>query len=172
MSDILEVASQTEQYVGSAERWKADHRSAMVCYEVEETLALGNRVFDAIVEFDENWRRQVSRGKLRFSPVLHSFIQALFERWHAPCSNVLAAIEDLRHEGFLPKGADEFQHRCREADGILTPDGDFFVGDQLIQIRDDALDQHLRGETLERGPGYGIGLDRTPTTIHSSARSD
>lgn len=153
MSDLLEVASQTEQYVGSAGRWKADHRAAMVCYEVEETIALGNRVFDAIVAFDENWRRQVSRGELPFSPVLDSFIQALFRRWYVPCSGVLAAIENLRREGFAVKGAAEFLQRCREAEGILTPDAEFFSDDQLVQLRDEALDQHLRGETLEHGPG-------------------
>jgi hypothetical protein len=153
MSDILEVASQTEQYVGSAERWAADHRAAMLCYEVEETIGLGNRVFDAIVAFDENWRRQVSRGELPFSPVLDGFIHALFQRWHGPSAGVLAVIEDLRREGFSVKGGDEFQYRSREAEGILTPDAEFFAHDRLVELRDEALDQHLRGETLEHGPG-------------------
>lgn len=153
MSDILQVASQTEDYVGSIERWNADHQAAMLCYEVEETINLGNRGFDAIVAFDEAWRRRVMRGELPFSPVLHSFIHALSQRWNAPCMEVLAAIDKLRGQSFSVKGAEEFQLRCQEAAGILTPDSEFFGSDKLAELRDQALDQYMRGETLEHGPG-------------------
>jgi hypothetical protein len=149
MSDILQVASQTEEYVGSIERWNADHQAAMHCYKVEETVELGNRVFDAIVAFDEAWRRRVMRGELPFSPVLHSLIRALFQRWHAPCAEVLMAVEELRSQGFSIKEAEEFEHRCQEAAGILTPDSEFFDSDKLARLRDEAIDQHHRGETLE-----------------------
>ena len=89
MSDILEVASQTEQYLGSVDRWHVDHQAAMLRYDVEETIAVGNRVFDAIVAIDEDWRHRVMRGELAFSPVLQSLIFALFKRWHAPCDEIL-----------------------------------------------------------------------------------
>ena len=153
MSNILEVASQTEQYVATVEHWNGDRQAAMVCKQVEETVELGTRIFDEIVAFDESWRRKVLRGELQFSPVIHSLILALFRRWYVPASDVLAAIESLRNHGLSVNGAEDFRQRCRETEGGLTPDADFFAAGELVDLRDEALDQHFRAETLEHGPG-------------------
>jgi hypothetical protein len=153
MPDITEVAGQIEQYVDIVCSWDGNHQGQTACDKVGETVDLAIRIYDAIVAFDEDWRRRVMRGELRFSCALHSFILRLFRRWHAPCDDVLAAIENLQAQGLFVTGALEFKNRCREAAGITTSDAESFAIGQLIHVRDEVPGQHQCRETLEHGPG-------------------
>lgn len=42
--------------------------------------------------------------------------------------------------------ADRFRAHIRETEGILTPDAQFFAADARVRLRDEAIDEHRRGE--------------------------
>ncbi|MBI1902001.1 MAG: hypothetical protein HYS13_12935 [Planctomycetia bacterium] len=109
-------------------------------------------MFDVIVRLDERWRRDVYRAKVEYSPTDAEAIHQLFVDWHRPCAKVLDQLEAFERAGLDVKWAREFRARCREAEGILTPDARFFADDALVRLRDEALDQHKEGQTLEYGP--------------------
>lgn len=135
-----------------SESWRDDHEVAMACYRFQDILQRGIMLFDLLVRVDECWRKLVSDGKVSCDPNVPQILKKLLARWSEPCPEALRRLEVFERNGFEVAFAEEFRSRCREAQGILTPDSAFFVDDALVSLRDAALDQHRRGETIEQWP--------------------
>ena len=142
------LAAALTEFGREVERWRDDHRAAMACYEFEDLLALAVKIFDAITQQDEEWRSRVYSGTVEYDSAAGQRIEAGYRQWLVPCARVAVVLERLEQEFGAVRHADEFRDRCREAEGILTSDAEFF-GDGLTSLCESALDEHRKGETLE-----------------------
>lgn len=136
-------------YVDVSQQWKADHQEALGCYKFEDILARGVQVFGLIVNTDENWRAAICAGRIQFEEAARDEILAAFRLWLQPCDAILQHLAYFEGAGFDVKHAYDFRSCVRECQGILTPDEQFFVDDRLVELRDEALDQHRDGNCLE-----------------------
>jgi hypothetical protein len=139
---------QTEQYGEQPEQWKQDHEAAMRCLDFEGLLAYGLSVFDFINRIDEAWRIKVYRNLVPYKPEVDKLIDELYHWWLRPCDRVMAQLVALEKH-FDVEGGKEFRSACREVQGILTRDEDFFRHGRLTQLRDEAVDANRRGEAEE-----------------------
>lgn len=133
------------------EPWKPDYEAAMDCRDVEDWLYVGNGIFDAINSFDEKHQLRVMRGELEFDNTHNEKIREAYRWWLTPCEALATRIESLRKSGFNVDHAEQFLSNCREAKGILTDDAEFFKNESLVNLRDEALDEHRAGESIECG---------------------
>lgn len=154
MPDLLiDISSQAERFVDDVEQWKMlDDQLAEAASELGEILQGGIDLFDHLNDLDERVRRSISRGKMPYSAELNAFIKAVYRRWLSASKGGLEAIEILERHGHGLANAEDFRDRCREATGILTPDCEFFSDQRLVDLRDEALDEHARGDTREYRP--------------------
>lgn len=133
------------------ERWKEDYEAAMKCRDLEDWLYVGNGIFDAITRFDEKHQGRVFSGEIEFDPEHESLIKEAYRWWLGPCADFTSQIESLRRQNFDVNNSEQFLSNCREAMGILTDDAEFFDSEALIALRDEAIDEHRAGDSLEFG---------------------
>ena len=139
------------------ELWKESHDLAMACCDVQEQLALLSYLFERINRADEATREAVFAGRQDYSPEFDAELASIYRQWADVTGKSLDSVEKLESQGFSVEGADELRGRLREAVGLLTPDDQFFTPDEgqsfrvekLVQLRDEALAAHRRGETEE-----------------------
>ncbi len=130
-----------------AEPWKEDHDTAMTGFCIEEMVSWGNRLFRGLSEDEETWHTQVFESKVAYDAEWQENLLELFRKWLKGSERLLTQIEWLEGSGFEVRGSGEFRQNCIEARGILTDDDKFFVGEALINLRDEAIDEHRRGGT-------------------------
>lgn len=143
------VQSNLELYEQGAESWKADHGAAMACYEFEDFLEYGIEIFESISSLDEAWRLRVFKRQVSYDADLESRIHDCYRKWLEPCADVEQVLQWFESRFGELRRAEEFRARRREAQGILANDSEFFAGDALARLRDDAIDEHRRGEALD-----------------------
>ena len=147
--DTLWMHDQLKLYEKRSETWKAQHDEAMYCLDFENWLALGVFLFERITRTDERHREITYANPDAYSAELDREIRGLYEVWSRAIPASLDRLADLESRGFRVEKVDEYRRCCEEAVGILTPDNEFFVGDKFVALRDEAIDSHLAGGTLE-----------------------
>ena len=145
------VRDSLKSYRCEADEWRPDHDVTMKCHEIEDFLRAGIVIFDSLVEMDEKYRERVLSGKISHDPRTDKALMGAFAMWLRPCVNIKRALAAFENRFGTVEHAEEFRSRCREAEGMLVKDGEFFSGDALTELRDEAIDAHRRGETLDAG---------------------
>jgi hypothetical protein len=128
------------------EQWKANHGAAMSCRNVEDLVRLCIETVEWINREEENWRSSILSGVTSYSEAEERSFATMYERWLRMCRDFLKPILRLESQGFVVDMADRFRAHIREIEGILTPDAQFFAADALVRLRDEAIDEHRRGE--------------------------
>ena len=128
------------------EQWQANHLAAMSCRNVEDLVRLSIQTVEWINREEENWRYSVLSGTTAYSEVEERSFAAMYDRWLRLCRNFLEPLSRIEGQGFVVEMADRFRAHIRETEGILTPDAQFFAADALVRLRDEAIDEHRRGE--------------------------
>ena len=69
------------------------------------------------------------------------------------CKNFLKPLDRLEKRGFVVDYSERFRVCIREAEGILMSDSDFFSGNTLVRLRDEAIEEFRQGEAKDvEGP--------------------
>jgi hypothetical protein len=159
--DIGLAERQIEAYGREIEQWRRDHDAAMRCRDFELLLKLGLDIYETIGRIDAETSGAVHRGERE--PAALEAIDALYRLWLAPAEDVQQELNEFERSGFHVDFADAYRSACREVQGILTADCEFFtttsttttlapgVGD-LVALRDAAIDAHRRDETEPFAP--------------------
>lgn len=139
-----------EVYGEPFESWKADHRIAQLCFDFEEqVIALGIYLLDRILQLDEDWRSGVLSGQIEYSADIDQGIQDLFRKWFETTERSLELLASFEQQGFHVKDAGEYRRRFHEVRAVLTPDREFFTAETLTPLREQALEEHSQGRTVE-----------------------
>ena len=136
------VSNRVTAFREEVESWKTDHDLAMKCMDFESLLQAGLSVLDAIHSIDERCALAVRSGQAIADDDIQEAITRLYEDWSVPCARVLQKLPEFEHAGYAVKYAPEIRAASREVAGILTKDADFFVGDAIVDLRDEAIDAH------------------------------
>jgi hypothetical protein len=136
------------------DQWKANHIEAMSCWAFEDLLRLCIETFERIGRQDEGWRKSVFSGEHPYSAEDEKASLDLYVDWKSVCENFLAPLSRFEMGGYVIECANQFRACLREAEGILTPDAEFFNSNALTRLRDEAIDDSRHGE-VEHVGGQG-----------------
>jgi hypothetical protein len=152
VNDALALAQgKVRIYCEESQLWKRDHELAMVYYDFQDFLEFGINLFDSINKIDEDWRLKVLKHELEYDSALAETILNLYETWLEPYASIERVLLFFEREFGKVANAAEFRSRLREAQGIVTPDEQFFVGDALVSLCDTAIAENRKGETFDVG---------------------
>jgi len=146
-SRIRYAEKEISRFRDDVEDWKRDHHQVQACWAYEDLVAKANFLYTRIIDLDQDIRESFLLQGCEFNPELDRDLSNILSNWLA------ASLEILPHVGALEKeysgldGGDDFRRNVKEAQSILTPDSEFFVGDALIELRDQAVDAHRSGLT-------------------------
>ncbi len=146
------VKSAVQSYSEESENWKRDHCEVRQCWEFEDFLEAGVKIFDALSEVDEKYRGRVLAKKIAWDPEIQDVIKRAYGIFADACPPVLDKIKEFEDKFGKIEHAEQFRARCREAHGILTDDATFF-GEGLVPLRDSALDALHEGDVIEYRAG-------------------
>ncbi|HUY37097.1 MAG TPA: hypothetical protein VMV69_30560 [Pirellulales bacterium] len=154
-SRFFRVEARAEMYRGQTESEAgvvAESSRVVVCFDFRDLVIQGNGLFDSINSLDDDWRLLVLSKALDFDPSFEGRIKRLYRSWLVTSRRVLEIFAELEDD-YLARGFDidpvrNLRSACGEAGGLLTSDSEFF-NHGLTDLRDEAIDSHERGETLE-----------------------
>ncbi|QDT67078.1 hypothetical protein [Calycomorphotria hydatis] len=144
---IERLQNSAMDFANDVEQWQVDHELAMICYDVEEKLAVGLCIYGIVNDLDEAYRLAVAEGELEYLESFDETMLTIFGWWLRPCDKLIREINYLQDKGHTIERADEFITATREVRGILTPDDQFFTGKTLTELCDQAIDDHQAGKT-------------------------
>jgi hypothetical protein len=141
--ELFRSATQT----GSPTDWLRP--KTLIQESLEEILALGIFVFERIGHADELSRAAIFGGKLPYDPAQEKEIEEHYREWADIAKSCLTVLGLAEGNAIPLAGAARFRDCYHEVEGILTSDEDFFQDDALVELRDQALETHRRGESTD-----------------------
>jgi hypothetical protein len=131
---------------GSPEKNHPDDKVALMA---QLAVAYANGAFDFIAGFDVLWHTEMFSGATEYKPGEQEMILKTYGEWHANSIQILPTLDRFEAQGRPIQGADKLRANVRKAKGALTPDDDFFEGEELDRLAEEALAADDRGETVE-----------------------
>ncbi|WP_145257525.1 hypothetical protein [Planctomycetes bacterium Pan216] len=131
------------------ENWKVAHKEVTKVWKLEDFLFEGVYIFKMVNDFDMYYRERVITGKEEFDPGMIDGYKHVIGRWLQIANHLENLVLQFERSGFEVSRAEEFRSTMREAEGILTPDDDFFSGGKLDAIKEVAIEEYKRGEFTE-----------------------
>jgi hypothetical protein len=125
------------------------HAEAMDCRDCEDLLQLGIDAFHWLGRADQATRAAVYRGQAEYDPSFEVALATLYAEWLRPCvyADRWAAVQEKR--GFHVENLDKFRQCCEEVRAIVEANAGLLVqSDAMIELRDNAIDSHRKGETV------------------------
>jgi hypothetical protein len=159
-SRFISVETRAEMYrrqftaeIKDAAAPPTDASSAVLCFDLADSVSQGVDLFRSINQLDEDWRLMVFGEALPYDAAFENRIGKLYRFWLDTTQAVLAAYERLATtyaaRGFDMRPVEALYSAVREVAGLLTDDARFFAHDQLVDLRDAAIDAHQAGHSVE-----------------------
>lgn len=126
-----------------------ESRAADACADFEYKLQKGLCIYRALNRLDENLRLQALKGEIEYTAEIADGFRRIFALWHEPCGVALKSLQYFEDRGFVVENANEFRAACIEVTGMLAGDAEFFSGNALADLRDEAVESFRRGECEE-----------------------
>ncbi len=98
-----------------SEVWKRDHAQAMLCFDLEQVMALGLYLFRGLLDYEAGLQAAAWRGDLSADDPVWGEFEPLYERWAAASERLLARADELAGAGFALKDIEAFRGAIEEA---------------------------------------------------------
>jgi hypothetical protein len=152
MTQPIERIEYAEKEVGrykeDVESWKRAHDALVKdCWVWEDLIAKANFIYDRIMHVDDQVQHCLLVGRCRDELGLQQKLRDLLAGWLAVSLQVLPQGERLRREHGDAEGLDTLKENVCQAKAALTPDDEFFAGDRLSALRDEAIEADRLGRT-------------------------
>jgi hypothetical protein len=133
-----------------AEPWKLRHDKVMKeCDAFPQILADRIATFHLIAEIDKTWNADVARNLIPYSAADEAEIADYYRVWLSGAERIGQELDKYQKAGVPFEQADEFRKSLSLAKGALKTDAEFFGEEKLAAMRDEAIDAHRRGESVE-----------------------
>jgi hypothetical protein len=134
------IRDRVDAFQDECDLWRQEYQAAQLYFDWRDLLHEGVELYHELCRLDENWRRDVYCGG-SYEEDFAQRVDELFRRLGRAMFTIEKDLVPLYEREHGTHGAEEFRKCCREIRGILTPDQQFFAGDALTALRDQALDQ-------------------------------
>jgi hypothetical protein len=126
-----------------------DPQATGVSLMAQAVVSLGNSAFDDISGYDVFWHTAVFRNEIEYLPAEEAKILGAYREWHEHANRLIEILASLDSSGQPIPNLDELKANRRKAQAILTEDNDFFEGEALDHLAEQAIAAFDRGETEE-----------------------
>lgn len=141
-SDLLQ--EDVDLYVRISEQWLREDKGVRAAYSLNDLLCKASNLFDVLISAEERWRVELCRGQAEYSAEQEALYTRLIQVWLTACEPFVGVLQAFESAGLFVKHARRFRRCVREAQGIMTPDAEFFSHDRLVEQRDRAFDEACR----------------------------
>ena len=111
----------------------------------DDSVARTHRLLNLILDYDVRWRTSVFQGDTEYDQAIQDRIESGLRFWADSTEALLAKIDALQHTGFRPISLDTLRPRVTEVRSMLTPDDEFFRGEELDDLARAAIDENEAG---------------------------
>jgi hypothetical protein len=122
-------------YADDCEAWKDQHEKAMECFDCEDFLARGLRLFRFIESSDAKLREADALGVFNYSSELYEAVTELYRAWLIPCDHADAWIRKMNGAGYAPGNLAEFRDTCEQVRATLE-DREWLANSEDVLLED------------------------------------
>jgi hypothetical protein len=126
-----------------------DSQAPGVSLMAEAAVAFGNSAFDYISGYDVFWHTAVFRNELEYLPADEAQILGAYREWSENAKPLVDLLASLNPTGQLRSNLDQMRANLRKVESLLTDDSEFFEGEALDNLEEQAIAAVDRGETEE-----------------------
>src|SRR5262249_26292623 len=101
------------------ESWLQNHKDALECRDLEDTLAVGIGLYRILAHADRVWRERVFRGAEELSSTTEDSIRESFRAWLQVSELVQGAVSTLEERFGAVESAVEFRTCVDQVRGLL-----------------------------------------------------
>jgi hypothetical protein len=112
-------------------------------------VAFGNGAFESVEGYDVFWHTAVFRNDREYHADEEAKILNAYREWQGKAKRLIDLVASLESQAQPIPGLDLLRLNVRKAESILTDDGDFFEGEALDNLAEQAIAAFERGETEE-----------------------
>jgi len=134
-----------EERVNFFENDLRDHRIAMACVDLECALNDLNILLAELLLLDSQLQDEYFDGK-EYDEALSDRFANLFSRWLSVAEKLIDQADGFENRQHTVLSAEALRLAIREVKSGLAPSGS--ASDAIIELRDRAIEEHRRGETV------------------------
>lgn len=148
ISRINFAEREVDRYQEDVNAWKPEHDPLNTDFWIwEDLVAKANFIFGRILELDTDIQEGVLTGKFEFDEEADVKVRDLLRQWSEVSVKVLQHVVQLEKLFGDVEGAQVLRANMKQAQSMLTPDSEFFNSEQLVELRDAAIEAHRSGQT-------------------------
>jgi hypothetical protein len=117
--------------------------------KTDESVASTHAFLDRVIQYDVKWRTSVFLGETEYDEAIENSIREALKSWADMTDSLLVRVGDLKALGFFPASLETLPPRVAEVRSMLTPDDEFFEGDELDDLTGRAFREDEQGLTVE-----------------------
>lgn len=114
----------------------------------DESVARACQSLDEILEFDVEWKTSVFEGETEYDQAIQDRLDVVVKIWAEGVEAFLSSLDALKPMGFQLASLDTLRARLAEVRNMLTPDDEFFRGEELDEMARAAIDEDEAGRTV------------------------
>lgn len=108
-----------------------------------DLVAKANYLLGRILDLDSSFREHVFRKSFDYSPEVESRLEDVLKQW----LDLAIHVDPSGQLSEAGQAVEELRSNIQDVRDMLTPDDEFFQGEGLASLRDDAIRAHRAGET-------------------------
>jgi hypothetical protein len=116
--------------------------------KMDEAIARTLALLDHILEREATWRTFVFQGKAEYDVEIEKRIEEILKNLADRTETVLFKLDPLRSKGICPESMETLRNRIADVRSMLTPDDDFFEGEELDALANQAIAENDSGATV------------------------
>lgn len=125
-----------------------ESKQAIDCLNCEAMIDFGIEALESVIKADAVFRDAAMDGLIEFTEELDDSLHGLIRHWLRTSEHSIVWIKKCESREYEVKRRDEFMKFVREAKSIIKSYTDDSLPEHIAEIRDEAIEEHSRGETL------------------------
>jgi hypothetical protein len=117
--------------------------------KIDDFVSRSLAILDHLLECEASWRTFVFQGKTEYDVEIEKHVEESLKDWADRADGFLSSFDTLVSGGISAESVETFRSRVAEVRGMLTPDDEFFEGEELDDLAAQAITEHESGATVD-----------------------
>ena len=117
--------------------------------KLDDSVARTHAFLDHVIQYDLKWRTSVFQGETEYDEAIEGRIEGGLKFWADATGRLLSELDGFRRYGVYSESIETLRPRLAEVRKMLTPDDEFFEGEELDDLAAGAISADKSGQTTE-----------------------
>jgi hypothetical protein len=148
MPDTFDVVFERMRHIEPARAALSQEQIAALKLSADEAAAQACQILDGLLDFEVEWKTSVFEGETEYDQAIQDRLDVVVKIWAEGVEAFLSSLDRLKPMGLHLAGLDALRSQLAEVRSMLTPDDEFFRGEELDEMARAAIEEDEAGRTV------------------------